>query len=98
MILSPSVSERKKRKRDFDCLGPSGRVVQEKNVLFASSTVNVFADFEHSAHLCTLPLGIARQLFSQKARCQKILARIRLVAKTKATAVPRTYSRRSALY
>lgn len=59
-LLQPS-------KKDVDCLGPGGRVVQEKNVLFADSTVDVFADFEHFAHLCTLPLGISRQLFSPKS-------------------------------
>lgn len=39
------------------------------------------------------PLESLDRSFPQKACCQKILARIRLVAKTKATAVPRTCSR-----
>lgn len=66
VTLSPSVSSEGK-KNHLDCLGLSGRVVREKNVLFAGSTVDVFADFECFAHLCTLPFGISRQLFSPKS-------------------------------
>lgn len=78
---------------DLDCLGPSGRVVQEKMFCLQAAQLMFLLILNILLISAHFPLESLDSSFLQKACCQKILARTQLVAKTKATAVLCTCSR-----